>query len=149
MFQKFFQKHFVAQGIIEVNISWPSNFVDKYFIVQHINFSFLSKACLYKYFKVVFTVIFKSQKELIFAIIFKEILQKMSNISFAISKFFYKRIKIKKISRKFIIGSSTIQSVELSSLSKNYNIIEEGKVIFRKKILTLFFGARLLLSHVV
>ena len=48
------------------------------------------------------------------------------------SKLFYNS-KIKIISRKFIIISSTInQSIELSSLSEIDNIIQEGKVIFKK-----------------
>ena len=39
-FQTFFRKNFVAQGTIEINISWPSNFVKKYFMALPINFSF-------------------------------------------------------------------------------------------------------------
>ena len=50
------------------------------------------------------------------------------------SKLFYNS-KIKIISRKFIIISSTInQSIELSSLSEIDNIIQEGKVIFKKNL---------------
>ena len=42
-------------------------------------------------------------------IIFKEVLQKISNTFCHIKKFFYSKIKI--ISRKFIIGSSTINQL--------------------------------------
>ena len=34
----------VAQGTIELSISWPGDFVEKYFMAQPINFSFLFKA---------------------------------------------------------------------------------------------------------
>ena len=43
-FYKFFKKYFVAQGTIKLNISLPNNFVEKYFMGQDINFSFLYKA---------------------------------------------------------------------------------------------------------
>ena len=68
-------------------------------------------------------------------IIFKEILQKISDIfknisdiSFAMPKFFY-RNKIKIISRKFIIGSSW--KSQLNWVHHDY-IIQEGEVIFEK-----------------
>ena len=60
-FYKFFQKIFVAQETIELNISWPSNFFRKYFMAPPINFSFSFKAYLQQYFRVVLTVIFKFQ----------------------------------------------------------------------------------------
>ena len=41
---KIFLKKIVAQGTIELNISWPSNFPGKYFMIPPINFSFLFKA---------------------------------------------------------------------------------------------------------
>ena len=34
-----FQKNFVAQGTIELNISCPSNFFKEYFLAPPINFS--------------------------------------------------------------------------------------------------------------
>ena len=40
-FHKFFKNYFVAQGIIELNISWPSSFFVKSFMAPPINFSFL------------------------------------------------------------------------------------------------------------
>ena len=43
-FYKFFKKNFVAQETIDLNISWPSNFFEKYFMVPPINFSLLFKA---------------------------------------------------------------------------------------------------------
>ena len=45
-FYKFFKKFFLAQGTIDLNISWPSNFFWKYFMAPPINFSFLFKAYL-------------------------------------------------------------------------------------------------------
>ena len=45
-FYKFFKKNFVAQEIIDLNISWPSNFFRKYLMAPPINFSFLFKAYL-------------------------------------------------------------------------------------------------------
>ena len=45
-FYKFFKKIFLAQGTIDLNISWPSNFLWKYFMAPPINFSFLFKAYL-------------------------------------------------------------------------------------------------------
>ena len=42
-------------------ISWPSNFFRKYFMAPSINFSFLFKAYLSQYFRVVLTVTFKLQ----------------------------------------------------------------------------------------
>ena len=45
-FYKFFQKFFKAQETIDLNISWPSNFFEKYFMAPPINFSSLFKACL-------------------------------------------------------------------------------------------------------
>ena len=45
-FYKFLKKFFVAQETIDLNISWPSNFFEKYFMAPPINFSFLFKACL-------------------------------------------------------------------------------------------------------
>ena len=50
-FYKFFKKNFVAQETIDLNISWPNNFVWKYFMPPPINFSFLLKAFLLQYFK--------------------------------------------------------------------------------------------------
>ena len=93
-FHKFFKKKFVAQETIDLNISWPSNFFRKYFMASPFNFSFLSKAYLQQYFRVVLTVIFKFQitKEVN---IHNNIQKKYSNkvskkplIFFAISKFF-------------------------------------------------------------
>ena len=45
--------------------------------------------------------------------------------------FFYDN-KIKIISIKFIINSSTINQIVLSSSGETENIIQEGEVIFRK-----------------
>ena len=45
-FDKFFEKNFVAQETIDLNISWPSSFFGKYFMAPPINFSFLFKAYL-------------------------------------------------------------------------------------------------------
>ena len=45
-FYKFFKKFFVAQETIDRNISRPSNFLRKYFMVPLINFSFLFKVYL-------------------------------------------------------------------------------------------------------
>ena len=42
-----FKNYFVAQGMIELNISWPSCIFVKYFMVPPINFSFLFKAGLW------------------------------------------------------------------------------------------------------
>ena len=58
-FYKFFKKKFVAQETIDLNISWSSNFFGKYFMIPPINFSFLFKAYLQQYFRVVLTVVFK------------------------------------------------------------------------------------------
>ena len=55
------KKKLVAQETIDLNISWPCNFFEKYFITLPINFSFLFKALLWQYFRVVLTVIFKFQ----------------------------------------------------------------------------------------
>ena len=55
------KKKFVAQETIDLNISRPCNFFEKYFITLPINFSFLFKALLWQYFRVVLTVIFKFQ----------------------------------------------------------------------------------------
>ena len=43
---KFFKKIFAAQETIDLNISCPSNFFEKYFMAPPINFNFLFKACL-------------------------------------------------------------------------------------------------------
>ena len=43
---RFFKNYFVAQGVVELNISWPSSFFAKYFMVRPISFSFLCRACL-------------------------------------------------------------------------------------------------------
>ena len=45
-FYKFFKKKFVAHEIIDLSISWPSNFFGKYFIAPPINVSFLFKVYL-------------------------------------------------------------------------------------------------------
>ena len=45
-FYRFFKKNFVIQEIIDLNISWPSNFFRKYFMTPPINFSFLFRAYL-------------------------------------------------------------------------------------------------------
>ena len=45
-FYKFFKKYFVAHETIDLNISWLSNFLRKYFMVPPINFSSLFKAYL-------------------------------------------------------------------------------------------------------
>ena len=52
-FCKFFKKFLVAQETIDLNTSWPSNFFRKYFMTPPINFSFLFKAYLQQYFRVV------------------------------------------------------------------------------------------------
>ena len=52
-FSKFSKKIFVAQETIHLNISWPSNFFRKCFMAPPINFSFLFKAYLQQYFRVV------------------------------------------------------------------------------------------------
>ena len=43
---KFFKKYFVAQGTIELYISWPTSFFVKNFMTPLINSSSLFKACL-------------------------------------------------------------------------------------------------------
>ena len=43
---KLFKKIFVARETIDLNISWPSNFLGKYFMAPPISFSFLFKAYL-------------------------------------------------------------------------------------------------------
>ena len=111
-FYKFFKKYFVAQGTIKLNISLPSNFVEKYFMDQDINFSFLYRAYI-----LIFQGSIHSNIQIIKGvnihnniqkiIIIKQILQKFSNIFFAASKF----ISIKIISRKFNFGSSTINQL--------------------------------------
>ena len=59
---KFVKKNFVSQETIDVNVSWGSNFLIKYFTAPPINFSFLFEAyLLQQYFRVVLTVIFKFQ----------------------------------------------------------------------------------------
>ena len=45
-FYGFFRKDFVAQGTINLNISWTGNFSRNYFMAPPINFSFLFKAFL-------------------------------------------------------------------------------------------------------
>ena len=67
-----FQKNFVSQENIELNISWPCNFFEKYFMAPPINFSFLFKASLWQYFRVVLTEMFKSLTKLTVTIIFKK-----------------------------------------------------------------------------
>ena len=42
----FFKKHFVAQETMDLNIPWPSNFFEKYFMAPPINFSCLFNAYL-------------------------------------------------------------------------------------------------------
>ena len=56
-----FQKKFVAQETIDLNILWPCNFFGKCFLAPLINLTFLFKAYLEQYFRVVLTVIFKFQ----------------------------------------------------------------------------------------
>ena len=59
---KFVKKNFVSQETIDVNVSWGSNFLIKYFMAPPINFSFLFEAyLLQQYFRVVLIVIFKFQ----------------------------------------------------------------------------------------
>ena len=60
-FYNFFLKKLVAPATIDQNISWPSNFFEKFFMAPPINFSFLRKAYLQQYFRIVLTVIFKFQ----------------------------------------------------------------------------------------
>ena len=107
------KKKIVALETIDLNFSWPSNFLRKYFMASPINFSFFFKVYLQQYFREVLTIIFKFQitKEVdinntIQKNIFKKFSQK-SLIIFTISKFFYNS-KVKIISEKFIISSSTI-----------------------------------------
>ena len=73
-FTNFSKKKIAAQEIIDLNISWPSDFFGKYFMAPPINFSFLFKAYLQQYFRAVLTVIlnFKSLENLIFTVIFKK-----------------------------------------------------------------------------
>ena len=52
-FYKFFKKNFVVHETIDLNISSPSIFFRKYFMAPPINFSFLFKAYLQQYFRVV------------------------------------------------------------------------------------------------
>lgn len=133
-FYKFFKKYFVAQGTIKLNISWPSNFVEKYFMAQAINFSFFFKACLCYYFRVVLIVIFKSRKELRLSRIFDRVVlivifKSQKEIIFTIifekqnSKKFFKNLwfffpcqssftTIKSnLFKKIIISSSTVNQV--------------------------------------
>ena len=56
-----FQKKFVAQETIDLNILRPSNFFGKCFLVPPINFTFLFQAYLEQQFRVVLTLIFKFQ----------------------------------------------------------------------------------------
>ena len=58
---KFLKKSFVAHEALDLNIPWHSNSFGKYFMAPPINFSFLFKAYLWQYFRVVLTVIFKFQ----------------------------------------------------------------------------------------
>ena len=51
-FYKFSKKHFVAQGTVELNISWPSYLFKKYLIAPPINFCLAFKPWLSQYFKV-------------------------------------------------------------------------------------------------
>ena len=62
-FYKFFKRFFVAQETIDLNISWPSEFLRKYFMAPPINFSFLFKAYLQQYFRVVLSNIQISNHE--------------------------------------------------------------------------------------
>ena len=87
MVLQIFQKNFVAQETIDLNISWPSSFFRKCFMAFLVNLSFLFKVYLEQYFSIVLTVIFKSEVTTevhihinIQKIIFKQILQKTSNI---------------------------------------------------------------------
>ena len=41
-----FRKKIAAHDAVDLNISWPSNFFEKYFMAPPINFSFLFKAFL-------------------------------------------------------------------------------------------------------
>ena len=54
-----FQKQFIAQETIDLNILRSSNFFGKYFMALPIDFSFLFKAFLWQYFRVVLAVIFE------------------------------------------------------------------------------------------
>ena len=45
-FYKFFKRYFVAQGIVELHISWSSNFFKKYFMSPPISFSLAFKPWL-------------------------------------------------------------------------------------------------------
>ena len=88
-----FQRNFVAQVTIDLNISWLSNFLRKYIIVPPIKFSFLFKTYLLQYFRVVLTIMFKFQttKEVnihidIQKVIFKEIFNIHNNIQEVIFK---------------------------------------------------------------
>ena len=60
MFYAFFKIYFAAQRIIELNISWPSNFFKKSFMVPPINFSLSSLQCRSISGWLVFTEIFKA-----------------------------------------------------------------------------------------
>ena len=82
-FYKSFKNYFVAQGTTELNVSWSSTFFVKYFVVLPINFSFLFKACLRQYFRVVFTLLFKGLKGLILTIIFKQQYSLQSSIKYS------------------------------------------------------------------
>ena len=45
-FYKFFKRYFVAQGTVELHISWSSNFFKKYFMSPPISFSLAFKPWL-------------------------------------------------------------------------------------------------------
>ena len=64
-FYKFFKNLFVAQETIQLSISWPSNFFRKYFMVSPINLSFLFKAYLQQYFRVVLSNIHNNIQKII------------------------------------------------------------------------------------
>ena len=61
-FYKFFRKKtIVYQEPMGLNISWTSNFFGKYFTASLAHVSFLYKAFLSQYFRVILTVTFKFQ----------------------------------------------------------------------------------------
>ena len=132
-FYKFFKKNFAAQKIIDLNISWPSNFFKKYFITLPSNLvSYLRLTCSSNsgYYSQQCSN-FKSLKKLIFTIIFKRSysnkFSKKPLIFSGISKFFYNDY-FKKVHHHLFNNQPT----ELSSSSEIDHIIQEGGVMFKK-----------------
>ena len=133
-FYKFFKKLVTVQEMIDLNISWPSNFFRKYFMGPPINFSFLFEAYMQYYFTVLFSNVKISNHQRSFTIIFRKLSVKFSKkpvIFFAIQKIILQQQNknhVNKIHHHLFKN----QSLELSSLSEIDNIIQEEEEIFKK-----------------